>query len=109
MIDEVSMKRWFRKISEDSGKKIEGSNVFMSIFTTDYKREPQCALELGIAILLDKPIYLVVPNGTVVPKHLEKIAKGIEFYSSDDETKQSFKSATEKLLKGLVKKETEND
>lgn len=84
MLDEVNLKRWFREVSEKSGKRIEESDAFVSIFTTNYEQNPQCALELGIAIMLDKPIYLLVEKGTPIPSNLKKVANGIEFCDRDD-------------------------
>lgn len=82
-MDELGFKKWFKNIVEDSGKKIESSNTFMSIFSTDYKESPQCALELGIAIMLNKPIVLIVVDGTEVPLALEKIAVSIQKVRKD--------------------------
>lgn len=77
-MDELEFKRWFQRVVADSGEKIAGSAYVMSIFTKDYKRNPQCALELGIAIMLDKPLFIVADESTEIPQHLVKIASVIE-------------------------------
>lgn len=96
-IDEVEFKRWFRRMIAGSGEKIEGSAMVLSIFTRHYKESPQCALELGIAALLGKPIYLLACRGTDVPAGIRRLAEGIEFYDSGDET--DFKRAADRLMK----------
>lgn len=96
-MDELRFKKWFKDIVADSGAKIENSDCFMSLFTPNYKQSPQCALELGIAIMLDKPIALLVSKGTTVPAVLERIATAIEFCDSDDP--EEFHQATKRLLK----------
>lgn len=83
-MDDLAFKRWLQRVAEGSGKRIEQSNVFLSIVTASYQREPQCALELGIAVMLDKPIYLIVPKGTKVSENLRRLARGLEFFDPDD-------------------------
>jgi len=69
-----------KKIAASSGEKIEQSAVFLSIMTGSYKDDPVCAMQLGIAILLEKPLCFLVPNGTTVPRALERLADTIEFF-----------------------------
>lgn len=76
---------WAKNVVENSGKKIAKSDVFCSIFTNDYMKDPQCALELGISLLMDKPIVLVVKEGTSIPKRLKQIAECIEFFKGADD------------------------
>lgn len=77
-------KAWMKRVAHKSGSKIKQSSVFMSLFTGNFEKDPQCALELGIAILLDKPILLLAPKGTKIPRALERAATGISFYNPDD-------------------------
>ena len=65
------------------GEKIEDSAVFMSLYTQSYKDDPMCALQLGIAIMLDKPIGIIAEDGVSVPEVLARIASGVETFSRD--------------------------
>ena len=87
---------WLRKVAESSGEGIEKSKIFLSIFSKSYKEEPECALQLGIAVLLDKPIYLVVPHGVEIPENIKRLAKGFEYFEFGNE--ESLKAATLKLI-----------
>lgn len=84
MIDEVEFRNWFQRVVDRSGSRIQDSKVFMSIFTEDFKKNPQCALELGIAIMLDKPIALLVTKDTKITNYLRKYAAAIEYLQSED-------------------------
>ena len=83
MLDELEFKKWFNRVVKNSGEKIESSEVFLSIFSKNFKENPQCALELGIAVMLGKPIFLVVTADTEVPKTLERLAEKIEYLKDD--------------------------
>lgn len=97
MIDELEFKRWLQRITKNSGSRIEQSSVFLSIYTIDYEREPQCALELGIAVLLDKPIYLLAPEGLKVAENVQRLARGLERYEAGNS--DSLEAATKRLVK----------
>jgi nucleoside 2-deoxyribosyltransferase len=90
---------WMKEAAEKSGKKIIESDMYLSVFTQSYLKDPRCALELGFAILMDKPISLVVFDDTEVPNHLQTIAFAIERVKdrSADEMARAIKSITEKL------------
>ncbi len=42
------------------------------------------AVELGLAIMLDKPLMLAVPKGIKVPEHLARVADGIVYVDFSD-------------------------
>ena len=48
-------------------------------------KEPLPLLQLGMAIMLDKPIVLLVRRGAKVPNHLKKIAMSIEYIKDDSQ------------------------
>lgn len=74
---------------------IEGSQVFLSLYNKKMGDDPLPAMQLGIAILLEKPIYLLVKKGDVVPDKMRKIADRIEYY----ESKHDLECAVNNLLK----------
>ena len=57
------------------------------------------ALQLGIAVMLDKPIGLLVPFGVEVVDNLKRLAKGIEYFHLDDTV--SMQGATKRLTEAL--------
>lgn len=71
------LKEWFA-IGARTGKKIGESHSFAAIFTKNFLNSPECALQLGYAILMDKPIVLIADKNVKIPESLVKIAKLIE-------------------------------
>src|SRR6266403_4432408 len=81
-------RKWLGNASESSAEKIKESGSFLAIFTDDYKKAALPLLQLGIAIMMDKPIILIVPKehwNIKIPLHLEKIASLIKRVDFDDE------------------------
>jgi hypothetical protein len=88
---------WDKEYLRKTHEKIEASAVFLSLFTESYKEDPTALVQLVFAMMLEKPIYLLVQKGTKVPKAFEKICDGIEYF----ETKEDVTKATAKLLKDI--------
>ena len=63
-------------------EKVERSDVFLGIVTQNYLEDPQMLLQVGMAVLMDKPLYIAVAAEVRLPKTLEKIAKRVERYSA---------------------------
>lgn len=58
--------RTFREAVKDNIEMISGSDVFVNLFNpsmADFEDDPLPAIQLAIAILLDKPIVLAVLRG----------------------------------------------
>lgn len=98
-LDELKFKRWIQSVTADSGKKIEESDAFLSLYTDNYVQAPQCALELGIAIMLDKPIVILAPKGQKIPEVLIRLAQAVEFFDPEDD--ESFRMANERIMEKL--------
>lgn len=81
-LDLESVKRWLEKIS-GGGPKVAGCEVFMSIFTANYAAEPHCVYEFGLAVLLDKPVYLLCNTGQEIPDNVKRLARHIEYFDKD--------------------------
>jgi len=78
MIDNEKYKEWMHRVIKDSGSKIADSKVYLSLFSEGSDRDPQCLLELGIAMMLDKPIVVVATEGVKIPENLRKVAVIVE-------------------------------
>lgn len=88
-------------------KGVRNSHVYCALFSPSFKESPLCALQLGLAILLDKPIALIVYPDAVVPEHLKKIAVAIEYVGPG-----GIKESEEKLtavLKALIEADKGKD
>jgi hypothetical protein len=59
-------------------------------------REWQMILQLGSAVLLDKPILVIAPRGARIPDNARRVAHAVEFYEPDDQA--SLHAATLRAL-----------
>lgn len=75
---------WLVAAGKDSFAKVGSSAYFMSLMTPSYTHDPLCALELGYAILQNKPMFFAVEEGVSVPEVLRRLAVKIVFYKKDD-------------------------
>lgn len=85
-------KKMLGEASEGSAKKIAESGSFLAIFTSNFKESAVPLLQLGIAIMMDKPIILLIPKehwGIKIPIHLEKIASLIRRVDFDNEAEMA--------------------
>jgi hypothetical protein len=68
--------RWEQAAREDLAPKVASSAYVMAIAAAG-DVDPKQALELGYAILLDKPLVVVVPAGRQPPPGLARIARRV--------------------------------
>ena len=90
-----------KKAVKESAGKIADSDVFVSIFSESYQKDPVCLIQLALSILIDKPIYLLIVKGTKTPKGLIRIAAGYVF--CEDGSEESVRIAS-KILKAKIEK-----
>ncbi len=88
-------KKWLEENAKASEEKIESSAIFMAIHSKGMKESPLCALQLGIAILLNKPIAVIALDGEPVSPMLEKLAFAVEHCKSDS---QDLKNVTQRIF-----------
>lgn len=62
---------------EELYPKLDSSAFVMSLCPTDGKPDVKFSVELGMSIMLDKPIVAVVMPGVPMPKKLEMVADHI--------------------------------
>ena len=75
-----------KKAAKESCDKIEKSNCFVAIYSDNYTNDPVCLMQLALAILLDRPMFLLFPKGFAPPKNLIRILDGYVCIEGDDET-----------------------
>lgn len=66
---------WEEAVQRDLVPKLRESALTMNICPD--QPDAKYAVELGMSILLDKPIVLVVPDGRQVPRKLAQVADSI--------------------------------
>lgn len=76
--NEPGTKAWIADVHERLIPMIEGSTATVSICPTDPEDiDIKFSVELGISIMLDKPIITVVRPGTRLPEHLVRVSDRI--------------------------------
>lgn len=78
-------------------KQLEDTSVFLSLLTNNYKKDPRCLIELGFAMMLEKPIIIVAPTGTKIPRAILKIADVVEFFNGPEDLRLATQRALEKI------------
>lgn len=76
---------YLNNLFKEDFKNISQSEIFVVILTDHYIKSPYTAMQLGIAIVMDKSILLLVKEGCEIPSNVLKVAKGMRtFYNPDD-------------------------
>lgn len=74
-----------KKVVDILYPKINDSDVFAALVTDSYFKDALCATQLGLAILLDKPIALIVDKTVKLPSKLIKVANKIDYVDMKNE------------------------
>lgn len=79
--------------------RLRGSAMTVSLYTIGARTDVKFAVELGLSIMLDKPIIVVVAPGVVVPEKMIKIADEIvEATVGDENFTPRLNAAIERVL-----------
>jgi hypothetical protein len=93
----LKLKEWTQKVTRGQ----RDSSVFMNLWSdtmaTDPSSDPIPVMQLGYAMLLDKPIVIVAPHGSRIPENVKRCARAIEFY--DHGNTASLHAATLRALR----------
>lgn len=76
------VKAWLKSQKRNLDR-LNESNIYAGIVSPGFLTDPACALQLGFAILNNKPIFLLVDKDLTIPESLVKVAKGIERIDRD--------------------------
>lgn len=92
--------------AEGTAAKIGASQVFLSIFTDNFKESAVCLMQLGLAMVMGKPIILAAPEGTEISPNLRKIALKIIWFNPKENDKAEVMKQIMEALKGLENEKT---
>ncbi len=68
--DSEDVQRYFADLKE----RVDASDVFLLLLPSDEGIDLKVSVELGLATLLDKDVWVLAPTGRVVPENLIKYA-----------------------------------
>ena len=66
-------KEWLDQASGCKDK-IENSDLYAGVVTNSFMKDPACVLQLGYALLMGKPILLIVDKSVTIPPNLVRVA-----------------------------------
>ena len=92
------LKTWAGKVTQG----VRESSCFMQLWNDamlDPAREPIPIFQLAYAMVLDKPIILVVPHGAKVPENIKRVARALEYFDYGDTA--SLQAATLRAFKAV--------
>jgi hypothetical protein len=93
---------WLINAADRNCAMIDDSKVFLSLFSRDMTKDAIPCLQLGLAMMLDKPIIVVAAPEDEIPENLQNVAVAIFQGDLNDER---FKEFLGKELLRLSKEE----
>jgi hypothetical protein len=81
---------------------MKDSFMVLVLFSENYEKDPVALMQFALAILLDKPLYLTVPKGRLIPANVRAVAAGIEVYEPGnmDDFERASKSLIQRATEG---------
>jgi len=83
---------WEQDVLESLVPKLETSEIVATIYTGGH--DVKLAVELGFAVLMDKPIIILAQEGVVVPETLTRIARVIVIIDLHNESGREIAART---------------
>ena len=77
MSDDFDDRQFQKVVTEGLVPKVESSAIFVSICPGTDKLDAKFCVELGVAIMLDKPILAIVDPSQTIPEKLRRVAEMI--------------------------------
>lgn len=94
--DWARFRKSYKQVSEQSYNLMKDSAVYLGMITPEFFKDPICLLQLGLAVLLNKPLYLLVRKNVPIPQSLRNIASAIEIV--EDDSIEAYQRASKRLL-----------
>ena len=91
---------WLEKARLASVPKIRDSSSYLGLVTEHFLSDPICLLQLGAAVALGKPMFIIVMKGTKLPSRMIDVVDGIVEINSPSELPE----AQDKIKAMLEKK-----
>jgi hypothetical protein len=103
MTDDFDDRQFQKVVTEGLVPKVEGSSMFVSISPGVDRIDAKFCVELGVAIMLDKPILAIVAPDQTVPRKLHRIAEMIVIADiTTDEGRQRVAQAIQEFQKNVL-------
>jgi hypothetical protein len=94
--DELALEHFCREAVRRSLGPMRDSSVFLAIMSDNFERDALAVMQFGLAVLIDKPIHLLLRKGTVLNENVRRLARSYEYF--DPAVPGSLEAATAKLM-----------
>ncbi len=88
---------WTRQVTRGQRESAVFLDLWNDKMATDPSSDPVPIMQLGYAMLLDKPIVVIAPHGSTIPENVTRVARAVEFFDRDN--MDSLHAATLRALK----------
>lgn len=95
--DLKKLKTWTRQVTRGQRESAVFMNLWSDTMADDPSSDPVPVMQLGYAMLLDKPIVILAKHGSRIPENVVRAARAVEFYDAGNEA--SIHAATLRALK----------
>jgi hypothetical protein len=101
ILEQPEVKAYLEDFRRNVLPNIKGSAVVMEL-VCEAEPDPKMCLEMGAAVLLDKPIVAICIQGRKVPQHLRRIASEVVEVSdlNSDADLEKINSALRRVVEG---------
>lgn len=99
--DDPEFREWEKRVRDELVPKLDGSALTVSL-VPEGKTDVKFAVELGLSIMLDKPIVAVVKPGVKVPERLARVVdRWVEGDVTTEEGREKMAAAIRQVLEEL--------
>lgn len=85
-----------RDAARRNSEGMERSHIFLQLFTPGIRADPIALMQIGLAVVLDKPILLLVQEGIEIPDNVRRLARYLE--EVDFRKDRDYETATRRLM-----------
>jgi len=98
--EDPKFRAWARRVKDELVPQIDGSDVVVSVVCNPADIDPKFAVELGVAVMLGKPIIAVIEPGTRIPDKLARVVDDFVELNRDclDSTSDGIREAIQRIL-----------
>lgn len=87
----------FQEKANENARLIGASGHFLSLVTPGYDKDWLWTMQMGMAIALDKPIYLIVNKKVSISERMKSIAEHIEYFDCEGDLERAVSVITERI------------
>ena len=99
--DDPEFIAWAQRVRTELVPKIEDSKVFVSVTPLNKKEvDVKFAVELGLAVMLNKPIIALIEPNTEIPEKLARVVdRWVEYDRSDPKSMEKVVEVLSEIIK----------